>query len=1088
MSNISEPSHEQASSLPRLLNALKQARTQLEDTERQKTEPIAIVGMGFRFPGGVKDPETFWQLLHNGVDAITEIPADRWDVEHYYDPDPDAPGKIYTRHGGFLDQVDQFDPEFFGIAPLEAMDMDPQQRLLLEVTWEALENAGLAPERLKGTQTGLFVGISSDDYAQLSVTFDDLNRLDAYRGLGNARSIAVGRLAYILDLQGLTMQLDSSCSSSLLGIHVACQSLRSGECNLALAGGVNLMLSPINTILGCKLRALSTDGRCKTFDAAADGYVRGEGCGMVVLKRLSDAIADGDNILALIRGSAANHDGKSNGLTAPNGSAQEAVIKQALANARVKPEQIQYVEAHGTGTPLGDPIEVLALGKVLGQGRSEQEPLIIGSLKTNFGHLEAAVGVASLIKVVLSLQHQQIPPHLHFQNPNPYIPWDRLAIAIPTELTPWPRQDGPQLAGVSSFGMSGTNVHIIVEAAPNQLKIQNSKFKIQDHIQECPRHLLTISAKSEQALRDLAQSYESFLSNHATTSIADICFTANTGRSHFHHRLAIVAQTNEHLQQQLNTFLKATPATGVINGQLTSNKRPKIAFLFTGQGSQYVGMGKELYQTQPVFRKYLDQCDQLLSSDLAQPLLEIIYSETSENPLLNQTAYTQPALFAMEYALFQLWKSWGIQPDVVIGHSVGEYVAACVAGIFTLEDGLKLIAHRGRLMQQLTEVGEMVAVMASAAQIQAIINPYTDQVAIAAYNTTNSIVISGAKAAIRDICSQLAALGIKTKNLQVSHAFHSPLMAPMLAEFADIAEQITYNQPQIPLISNLTGKPATAEITTPQYWVNHISQPVKFAESIATLHQLGYKIFLEIGPKPILLGMVHQCIPEGEHLSLPSLYPKLEDSQQLLQSLATLYIHGVPINWDEFYQDSSNRTKIALPTYPFQRQRYWIKRNQGVEDKFTNTRSNQGNKRHPILGYRLPDLAALPHTYIWETVVDEFYLAWLKDHQVWDTVIMPHTGYLQIAFEATQEAFNQPCSQISNLKLYFPLFLSKEEEQKIQVILSPKSPSQMLLQIYSCRLSTSSSPPEWTLYADAQVSSSTTYPEQTEHLRRLTEV
>ena len=1078
MNKISASNQEQSDSLQRLLNSLKKARSQLENAERQKTEPIVIIGMGFRFPGGVKDQETFWQLLHDSVDGITEIPKNRWDVDHYYDPNPDALGKIYTRYGGFLEQVDQFDPQFFGIAPREAMDMDPQHRLLLEITWEALENAAIAPERLKGTQTGLFVGMSSDDYSQLSLNFDDLNSLDAYRGLGNARSIAVGRLAHILDLQGLTLQLDTSCSSSLLGIHLATQSLRSGECNLALAGGINLILSPINTILGCKLRALSPDGRCKTFDAAADGYARGEGGGIVVLKRLSDAVADGDNILALIRGSAANHDGKSNGLTAPNGAAQEAVIKQALANARVKPEQIQYVEAHGTGTPLGDPIEVLALGQVLCQNRSKQEPLMIGSLKTNFGHLEAAAGIASLIKVVLCLQNKQIPPHLHFQNPNPYIPWDKLAIAIPTQLTSLSAQDSPNFAGVSCFGMSGTNVHLIVEAA-NQVKIENH--------QDTQLHLLTLSAKSEAALGDLAQKYEDFLTQHPSASIADVCFTANTGRSHFDHRLAIIAQSHQHLQQQLNSFIQQKPVAEVISGQLTSKKRPKIAFLFTGQGSQYVGMGKELYETQPVFRQYLDQCAQILSSQLEYPLWEILYTDTTENPLIHQTAYTQPALFALEYALAQLWISWGVQPDIVMGHSVGEYVAACIAGTFSLEDGLKLVAQRGRLMQQLPG-GEMVAVMASAAQVQAIIDLYKNEIAIAAYNTLNSVVISGTTPAIRDVCQQLAQQGIKTKPLQVSHGFHSPLMQPMLAEFTEIAAKITYHQPHIPLISNLTGKLATTEIATEQYWVNHVTQPVKFADSVNTLHQLGYKIWLEIGSGPVLLGMARQQIPETEHLTLPSLYPKLPDTQQLLTSLATLYINGVAINWQEFHKVNPNCQKITLPTYPFQRERYWINRNSVVKNQSSNSLSYQGKKRHPILGYRLSDLAVLPHTYIWETLVDEFYLSWLKDHQVWDTVIMPHTGYLQIAFEATQEAFNQPWNNISNLKLYYPLFLSTQEEQKIQVILSPLSDSKMLLQVYSCRLSKSSSASEWTLYADAQVSSSVTYPEPTANLRRLTEV
>ena len=493
MYQVSKQNPEEIYSSNRILQALKQARTQIEAAEQKKREPIAIIGIGCRFPGGVNDTQTFWHLLQNGVDAIDKIPPQRWNVEHYYHPDPNTPGKMYTRYGGFLDEVDSFDCQFFGISPREAVNMDPQQRLLLEVSWEALENAGIAPERLQGSKTGVFMGIGFEDYSLFHLNSGDSTWINAYNSLGNTRSIASGRLSYVLGLQGPNLFLDTSCSSSSLGVHLACQSLRSGESDLALAGGVSLILSPEPTIAFCKLKALSTDGRCKTFDAAADGYTRGEGCGIVVLKRLSDAVADGDQILALIKGSAVNHDGKSNGLTAPNGSAQESLIRQALENAKVEPSQIQYVEAHGTGTPLGDPIEVLALNKVLAQGRSEDEPLKIGSVKTNFGHLEPAAGIASLIKVVLSLQHQQIPPHLHFKNPNPYIPWAKLPIVVPTELTPWDSKTGKRLAGVSSFGMSGTNVHLILEEAPKQAT-QVKSWDSNEH----PLHILSLSATTEQ--------------------------------------------------------------------------------------------------------------------------------------------------------------------------------------------------------------------------------------------------------------------------------------------------------------------------------------------------------------------------------------------------------------------------------------------------------------------------------------------------------------------------------------------------------------------------------------------------------------
>ncbi|ERT06737.1 beta-ketoacyl synthase, C-terminal domain protein, partial [Lyngbya aestuarii BL J] len=716
-----------------LKDALLEIRHLRQQLETQ-TEAIAIIGLGCRFPGKANTPEAYWELLKNGVDGITEIPKQRWDVEKYYDSNPDIPGKMYTRYGGFIDAVDQFEPQFFGISPREAISLDPQQRLLLEVSYTALENAGQSPENIRGSQTGVFIGISFDDYSRRNINSGDLTRIDAFSSLGNTRSIAAGRISYVLGLNGPTLQLDTTCSSSLLAVHLASQSLRNKECNLALAGGVNLMLSPEGTIGFCKLKALAADGRCKTFDAKADGYSRGEGCGIVILKRLSDAIKNKDNILAIIRGSAVNHDGQSNGLTAPNGSAQEAVIRQALANAKVQPEDVQYVEVHGTGTSLGDPIEVLALGKILGENRSKNQPLHIGSVKTNFGHLEAAAGVASLIKVVLSLQHQKIPPHLHFQQPNPYIPWEKLPVKVPQKLTAWETETGQQLAGISSFGMSGTNVHLIVENSPRVSSEPNSI--------ERPFHLLTLSAKTEKALQELAQSYHHFLASNSDVSLADICCTANTGRSHFDYRLAVVAQTPQQLSKTLTDFVAKKDTPELFSQTIKSKKQPKIAFLFTGQGSQYEGMALQLYQTQPTFKNALTHCAEILQKTLDIPLLDLLYSPNFQ-PLIHQTIYTQPALFAIEYALFQLWKSWGIQPDILIGHSLGEYVAACVAGVFSLEDGLQLVASRARLMQQLPQNGEMVVVFADENTVKACLESQPNLVEIAVINSPKNTVISG---------------------------------------------------------------------------------------------------------------------------------------------------------------------------------------------------------------------------------------------------------------------------------------------------------------------------------------------------------
>ncbi|NEO36797.1 MAG: type I polyketide synthase [Moorea sp. SIOASIH] len=912
MTQNSKPTNS-LSATKRALLALQEMQAKLDASESAKTEPIAIVGLGCRFPGGANDPESFWELLSNGVDAIRDIPSDRWDIDQIYDSDPNSSGKMYVRKGGFIDQVDQFDPQFFGISPREAVSMDPQQRLLLEVSWEALEHAGQPLDKLMGSKTGVFVGIMNLDYFQRAT---EPQVVDAHTATGNAFSVTSGRLSYILGLQGPSVAIDTACSSSLVGVHLACQSLRLKECNLALAAGVNLILSPEVMINECRAKMLAPDGRCKTFDEAANGFARGEGCGVVVLKRLSDAIANGDNILALIRGSAVNQDGRSSGLTVPNGPAQQAVIRAALANGKVEPGEVSYIEAHGTGTSLGDPIELRALGAVLGKGRTPDQKLMVGSVKTNMGHLESAAGMAGLIKLVLSLQHQQIPPHLHLNNPNPYIPWAELPIEIPTELTPWQCDHGSRIAGLSSFGFSGTNAHIVVEEAPvgepEQVEVER------------PQHLLTLSAKSEEALLALASRFEDYLKVHPQANLADICFTANTGRNTFTQRLAVVAQSGQELSEQLAAFRTGVETAGVFTGDLEDKQRPKIAFMFTGQGSQSVGMARELYETQPTFRQALDRCDAILRPYLEQPLLSVLYPAEGETSPLDQTAYTQPALFALEYALYELWRSWGIQPDGVIGHSVGEYVAACVAGVYNLEDGLKLIAERARLMQALPPGGEMAAVLAPEAEVRAAIAPYADQVAIASINGPENIVISGVASGVQAVVTELQTKGVDVRPLKVSHAFHSPLVEPMLDAFEQHAAQINTSEPQIELISSVTGKRVEAgEVTSPGYWRRQVRQSVKFAVAMETLQAQGYEVFVEIGPHPVMLGMGRQCLAPETGVWLPSLRRGQSDWQQLLQSLASLSVQGVKVDWSGFDQDYQ-RHIVPLPTYPFQRTRYWI--------------------------------------------------------------------------------------------------------------------------------------------------------------------
>ncbi|MBW4594600.1 MAG: acyltransferase domain-containing protein [Brasilonema angustatum HA4187-MV1] len=938
-----------AALMKKALIELREMKAKLSEIEAAQTEPIAIVGMSCRFPGGANSPEGFWQLLRQGVDAIKEVPADRWDINAYYDPDPNAGGKMYVREAGFIDRVDEFDAQFFGISPREVARIDPQQRLLLEVCWEALEQGAIAPKQLKGSQTGIFMGLCTDDYAQLTVNAGDRPSpdSDAYSYLGITRSIAVGRIAYLLGLQGPAIQLDTACSSSLVGVHLACQSLRNRECNLALAGGVNLMLSPLSTIGLCRLKALAPDGRCKTFDAAANGMARGEGCGVVVLKRLSDAIKERDLILATIQGSAINHDGSSSGLTVPNQLAQIALIREALAGAKVQPAEISYLEAHGTGTALGDPIELDALRDVFGEARQLEQPLIVGSVKTNIGHLEAAAGIAGLIKVILALQHEEIPPHLHFQQLNPHLKWDKLPILIPTQTIPWSKGEKPRLAGLSSFGLSGTNAHIVLAEAP---KVERRRQTPQREpalkegfppqasgvgepphgagsnsasLQERPLHILTLSAKTPQALQQLTEEYDRFLQRYADLPIGDICFTANTGRSHFEYRYSLIAASTQELQQQL-----AVKAAEILSDKLEPKLSDNIAFLFTGQGSQYVGMGKELYDTQPTFRQALEQCAEILQPLLDVPLLEVLYPTSEKNAkLIDQTAYTQPALFALEYALFKLWESWGIKPSWVIGHSVGEYVAATVAGVFSLADGLRLIACRSRLMQELPLEGGMVVVFASEDQVANAITPYGNSVAIAAINGSENIVISGKTEFLTKIVASLETDGIRTQPLNVYHAFHSPLMTPMVSEFREFAAQILFYPPQVRLVSNVTGNEIGDEIATPEYWCNHIQKPVKFAAGIATLAREGIDIFIEIGAKSTLLGMARHCLPENTGLWLPSLRSGVGEWQQILDSLGILYINGITVDWHDFDQNYQ-RQHISLPTYPWQRKRFWAAHNQ----------------------------------------------------------------------------------------------------------------------------------------------------------------
>ena len=900
--------------LKQALKELKKSKDSVQRLEKEKHEPIAVIGLGCRLPGGANSPERLWELLENGEDAIVDMVDQRWVGDDFYDPDPEAIGKLYTKANGLVDDVDQFDAEFFGIAPVEATLMEPQQRLLLETTWDSLEHAGIAPDSLMGTKTGVYVGICHMGYSHMQAQYGSLEDISPYNGTGNSHSVASGRLSYLLGLQGPSMSVDTACSSSLVAIHLAVQSLRKGESDLALAAGVNLILEPTTSMIFARAGMLSPDGRCKTFDGGANGYVRGEGCGTVVLKRLSDALRDGDNVLAVVRGSAVNQDGKSQGITAPNELAQEKVLRAALDDARLKPEEVSYIEAHGTGTPLGDPIELAALNTVYGQQRSDK--LMVGSIKTNMGHLEAAAGIAGFIKLVLSVHNQTIPKHLHFSAPNPYIDWSNIAIEVPTEQRQW--QSPVRVGGLSSFGFSGTNCHILVEQAPIPSDINDEKPATQ-----FAPDLLTISAKTKDALQAYLQNYADALAMPSLQGQDwnDVCFTAATGRNHFRHRATVLAGSAQDAADKLNALLKNGDANGIQINDVGTNPA-KLAFMFTGQGAQFAGMGQDLYERFPVFKSALDKVAELMAEELDQPLLSIMWGDNTA--LLDETQYTQPAIFALQYALTQLWTSLGVQAACVTGHSIGEYAAAVYSGVMSVEDAVKMICARGRLMASECERGAMAAVFASAEETRNVIETLDSVIDIAAVNGPRNCVISGEKPAVEQAVALLSDENIKAKLLAVSHAFHSPMMQPMLDAFSKVVAQVKLKAPRIRFISSKTGKTATQDVKNAQYWVEHVRDAVLFLDAARELGQQKLQACVEIGPGANLVKLAPQCVESAQPITyLHSIDREAAESAHLTDVVASLHCSGATVKWKNLFV-GGERTRVDLPTYPYQKQSFWV--------------------------------------------------------------------------------------------------------------------------------------------------------------------
>lgn len=972
------------SPLKRAVLALEEARARIAKLERGAREPIAVIGVGCRFPGGADSPAALWKLLCDGVDAIGEIPPDRWDVDAYFDADVDTPGKMNTRFGGFVDGIDRFDPEFFGISPREAASMDPQQRLVLEVAWEALERAGIAPDRLAESRTGVFVGIVGTDYAQL-MSQAGLVGSDTYYASGIGHSVASGRISYVLGLKGPSVSVDTACSSSLVATHLAVQSLRMGECDLALAGGTNAILMPDTMVALAKYRMLAPDGRCKTFDARADGFARGEGAGVVALKRLRDAVAAGDPILAVIHGSAVNQDGPSSGLTAPNGPSQAAVIRAALDNAGIGPGHVGYVEAHGTGTSLGDPIEMQALGDALG-ARGAAPPLLVGSIKTNLGHLEAAAGVAGLIKAVLCLQHGQVPPHLHFDTPSPFIPWNDLPVVVPTIATALPTE--APYCGVSSFGFSGTNAHLVLGPTPTPSECDAST--------PVARGLVVLSARSEETLAATAGAWAAALDD--SMDLANLSYTSAVTRALHPVRAAVVASSIPELRERLLALANGRETAGVRVARVTRRDPAQVAFLFTGQGAQYAGMGRSLYRMEPVFRAALDRCAAIAAGRLDQPLLDVMFGN---GPLLDQTGYTQPALFALEFAMAELWRSWGIRPASVIGHSIGELAAACVAGVMSLEDAMGLVLERGRLMQQLPAGGAMTSVAASEAWVREVLDRIGGSAVVAAVNGDEQTVIAGLKADVDRAAVALEDMGVRSTPLVVSHAFHSPLLGPMLDRFEAVARGIRFAPPRVRLISNLTGSAADATLLSdPSYWRRHARDAVRFVDGIRTLGSMKPQVYLEVGPHPTLLGLTATALGGEAGVLVASLRRGRSDEEPLREALASLFLAGAPLDWRAIH--GAGRRVVALPTTPFERERCWF-----PAGRRHGSRRQEG---HPLLGSRIP-LAS--EALVYEQHLGAERPGFVRDHRVHGRVILPATAYLEAMRAALSDAGIQAVSDIT---------------------------------------------------------------------------
>ncbi|PRT34002.1 type I polyketide synthase [Bacillus wiedmannii] len=1010
-----------------LVNKAEKGRNLDEMNIEQAKDTIAIVGMSCRFPGGANSIDEYWDLLVNGEDGVCDVPENRWELEKYYDKDKNVPGKMYTKKGGFLNRnIDEFDARFFNISPKEAAALDPQQRMLLELTWEAFENANMDITKYNGSNTGVYVGMSNNEWYLTQLYSGEPSRIGAYALTGSCFSAACGRVSYTFGFEGPCISVDTACSSTLTALHLACTAIQAGEADMQVVAGINLMESPTIHIGFSKLQAISEDGHSKAFDAAANGYGRGEGGGVIILKRLSDAIKDRNEILGVIRGTGINQDGKSNGLTAPNGEAQEKLIRKTLTKANMNPLEVDYIEMHGTGTKLGDPIEVDAVAATYGQGRSKDHLLKIGSVKSNIGHLESSAGVASIIKVLLSMKHDMIPANLHFQTPNPFINWEDANVEVINENTPWRKDDGVRAAAINGFGFGGSNAHIIIEEF-NTAEITSDETNRQDGID----YVLKISAKSEKSLKALVEKYYALIKECVESELEDIIYTANTGRADLDFRFAVCGSSRDMIANRMESYLKSGSAEGVFANtsqpQMIQKDR-KVVFMFTGQGSQYVNMGKLLYETNDMFKEVFDTCDKLFKPYLLKSITDLIYGENADAKVIEKTVYAQPLIFAVEYALYKMWERYGVKPEIVMGHSIGEYAAAVAADIMSLEDAVKLVSIRGRLMDMAPGKGKMATIFADEERVLKFLTEYEETVCVAAVNAEQSCVISGHAEDVEKVAAKAADEGIRVQELKVSHAFHSMLMEPVLEDFRVIAKEVNYQPAQVRFVSALYAKDLDeGQVLDSEYWTKHIREKVDFYGAVTSIDKKDNYILLEVGSNRVLAALC-KLIFEEERVIASTLNIKKEDKAQLANEIAFLYVAGVNVDWNHItFAGKTDWKKAKLPNYPYEKNKYWMELKYDRESENINVEDY-----HPILGQRL-DLPYMNDAVVFQRKFTALEPYFMREHVIFNAAISPAAGHMAMMLSAVKEMGNAKSCELSKIDFRVPLGATEEEERQVQV-------------------------------------------------------